>query len=142
MKKIVEINGVKMEIDTREAKTINAYKVGDRVKVLVKQYSEYKVFNGIIAGFNEFQNLPTISVAYLETSYNEAKINFVHINAQSKDYEIAPAQDYDIPFDKGDMIARMDREITKKEEEIKDLLNKKTYFLNNFGKFFEVVTNA
>lgn len=39
-KKIVEINGIKMEVDMRHAKTIDTYKIGDRVKVLVKQYSD------------------------------------------------------------------------------------------------------
>lgn len=32
-KKIIEVNGIKMEIDLREAKIINNYKVGDSVKL-------------------------------------------------------------------------------------------------------------
>ena len=34
-KRIIEVNGVKMEIDLRQAKVIDNYKVGDYVKVKV-----------------------------------------------------------------------------------------------------------
>ena len=39
-KRIIEVNGIKMEVDLRNAKRIDQFKVGDSVKVLVKSYSE------------------------------------------------------------------------------------------------------
>jgi hypothetical protein len=136
-KRIVEIKGVKMEVDFRNATSIAQYKVGDSIKVLKKQYgNEYKVFSGIIAGFTEFIALPTITIAYLESSYGDAKIEFAHINEKTEDIEIAPAKDFDIPFDKATMMAAMDRKIAVAEETVRDLTMKKEYFLSNFGRYF------
>ena len=67
-----------MEIDLRQAKVINNFKVGDTIKVLIKQYSEYKSNVGMIVGFDEFQKLPTIVIAYLDIDYSAASIKFVY----------------------------------------------------------------
>ena len=34
--RVIEINGIKVEVDLRTAKQINQYKVGDNVKLLIK----------------------------------------------------------------------------------------------------------
>jgi hypothetical protein len=50
--RIVEINGVKLELDMRQAKlqSIDTFKVGDSVKVLIKEYGDsYKTHAGVIA---------------------------------------------------------------------------------------------
>lgn len=65
-KRVIEINGVKLEVDMRYAKRVDELRVGSKVKVLNKEYSSYKVYPGVIVGFEEFDNLPTIVVAYLE----------------------------------------------------------------------------
>ena len=41
-KQIVEINGVKFEVDMSSAKIISEYKIGDKINVLVKDYQEKK----------------------------------------------------------------------------------------------------
>ena len=38
-KRIVEIDGVKIEVDLRTAKRIDTFRVGDNVKVLCKEYN-------------------------------------------------------------------------------------------------------
>ena len=38
-KRIVEIDGVKIEVDLRTAKRVDSYKVGDNVKILEKEKS-------------------------------------------------------------------------------------------------------
>ena len=96
--RIVEIDGIKLEIDLRTAKKIEHFRVGDNVRVLVKGYSDtYKVHAGVIVGFDGFEKLPTICIAYLEVGYNSAEIKFAYINAgsESKDskIEITPAFD-------------------------------------------------
>ena len=54
-KRIIEINGVKLEVDMSTAKKIDEYRVGDNVKVLKKDYSgNYDVLAGVIV---EFVNL-------------------------------------------------------------------------------------
>ena len=82
-KRIIEINGVKMEIDLRNATVIDNFKVGDTIKVLVKGYNDYKSHVGMIVGFDEFQKLPTIVIAYLDIEYSGANIKFVYYNSES-----------------------------------------------------------
>ena len=54
-KRIVEIDGVKIEVDLRSAKRIDTFKVGDNVKVLCKDYNnQFKVKPGIITDFANF----------------------------------------------------------------------------------------
>jgi hypothetical protein len=136
-KKIIEINGVKLEVDLRDATVIEKYKVGDHIKVLKKNYSDYSSFLGVIVGFDNFEQHPTMVIAYLKSDYSSASIEFVYYNSETKEVEIAPVNDYDIPYSKQSVIDKMDKEIAKKEEEIRDLQSKKNYFLHMFGKFFE-----
>ena len=136
-KRIIEINGIKMEVDLRHAKVIDNFKVGDTVKVLIKGYSDYKSHVGMIVGFDEFKNLPTIVVAYLNIDYSSTAINFVYINSESKDVEICKINDWDIPYSKTQILDKMQTEINKKEAEMKDLETKKEVFLTMFGKYFD-----
>lgn len=136
-KEIVEINGVKFEIDLSKAKIISEYRIGDKVNVLVKEYNEKVVYPGIVVGFDNFKSLPTITIAYLKISYNEADVKFVYFNSQCKDVDVAPCRESDLIFNKSDVIKKMDRAIAEKEKELEDLNLKKKYFLKNFKKHFE-----
>ena len=132
----VEIGGVKMEVDTRTARRIDAYKIGDRVKVLVKEYSTYKPYPGVIVAFDAFERLPTITVAYLVVSHSGAEVKFAYINGQDEvETEIAPYHD-DILVDKGEVIDRLDRERAKLEAQIEDIETKRAYFLRHFDQYF------
>lgn len=133
-KTIIEINGVKLEVDLSEAKVISNYKIGDKVKVLVKKYSSYENYPGILVGFDRFAKLPTIIIAYLEAQEN---IKFLNFNGQSEDVEICPMNEKELPCTKARVLEMMDRRITKAEEELADLQHKKQFFLNEFGKYFE-----
>src|SRR6478609_5135979 len=119
-KTIVEINGLKMEVDMRHATRIDTMVVGSKVKVLVKSdYSSPEVYSGVVVGFEAFKDLPTIIVCYLVVSYNEAKLQFAYINSDSaKKYDIVLSVDEEIPIEKADVLSRMDKEIAKKQEEI------------------------
>ena len=44
---IIEINGLKLEIDLRSAKRIDSFRVGDNVKILRKDYNSYKSCYGV-----------------------------------------------------------------------------------------------
>lgn len=137
----VEINGIKLEIDMRSARKIVNYKIGDRVKVLVKQYSSYKPHPGVIVAFDLFEKKPTITVAYLDVDYSGAELKFAYISNNDEEGdkdqpEIAPYND-DILVDRADVIEKLNKEIFKKQAEIEDLERKKAYFLKNFNKYFE-----
>jgi len=138
--KTVEINGVKLEVDMRTARKIENYKIGDRVKVLIKQYSSYKPYPGVIVAFDMFEKMPTITVAYLDIDYSGTEVKFTYINGgvdeDKEQPELAPYND-DIHVDKADVLDRLQKEIDKKKVEIEDLERKKVYFVNNFNKYFE-----
>ena len=136
-KRIIEVNGVKLEIDLRDAKKIDSFKIGDGVKVLIKGYSDYTSYLGTIVGFDEFEKHPTIIIAYLKSEYSTASIEFAYFNSESKDIEICIINEWDMPYTKSDIIEKMNNEINKKEEEVHELKTKKNYFLKAFGKYFE-----
>jgi len=137
-KRIIEINGIKMEIDLRNAIVIDNYKVGDPIKVLVKEYSDnFKSYVGTIIGFDNFEKTPTVVIAYLKNEYSECTINFIYFNEKTKDVEITKINDWDIPYKRSDIINKFNTEIEKKKIEIADIKKKQTIFENLFGKYFD-----
>lgn len=137
-KTIIEVRGMKMEIDLSTARRIDNYKVGDSVKVLRKEYGDRFVSNpGVIVGFDNFENLPTIVVAYLKLEYSSAQIDFVYINSQTKDIEICHMADAEKVLDRSTAVEALDREISKQEMVLQDLKAKKSYFMKNFRDHFD-----
>jgi hypothetical protein len=137
-KKIVEINGIKIEVDLRNAKVISNFKVGDKVKILIKEYSSYYSYPGSIIGFDNFSMLPTIIVAYLKSEYLTADIKYVYINSETKDIEIVSANPHEISFSKEEIIKKFDCEILSFESKIKETNIKKELFVAQFGKYFNI----
>lgn len=138
MKKIIEINGVKLEVDLREATAIESYKVGDNVKVLKKQYQDsFRSCPGVIIGFDDFAQLPTILIAYLEVSYSSVKIEMVYLNSETKDIEICRSNENDIFIDQSSVVSQMQAEIEKKKMEVRELESKMAYFNDKFKMYFQ-----
>jgi len=132
----IEINGIKMEVDLRTVKKIETYRVGDRVKVLVKRYSEtYETHHGVIVAFDDFKALPTITVCYLSCDYN-GDLTFVSVNSASKDVEIVACND-DVLVEKAEVLKRMQAKIDQKKAEIEDIERKMRYFEDRFGAWFK-----
>lgn len=137
-KRIIEVNGVKMEVDMRTARTIDTYRVGENVKLLKKEYGEsYKSYPAVIVGFDEFPTMPTIVVAYLANSYSTGNIEFAYINSSTKDIEICPMNSMEMVINKDLVLANLDRSIDAKEREVVELRKKREYFLQNFEAYFE-----
>lgn len=136
-KRIVEIDGVKFEVDLRTAKRMDSFKVGDNVKILDKDYSGYKVKPGIIVDFAEFKELPTIVIAVFEEGSwsSSPSISFIHYNAaMSEKIELVPASEDEIKLSKDGVIEKFEREIQKKKNEYIDLQNQLEYFKKHFLK--------
>lgn len=139
---MIEINGIKMEVDLRSAKKVESYKVGDNVKVLIKEYGDsYTSCPGVIIGFDNFQNLPTITVCYLKPGYS-AEIKFASINPKSVDIEIVHMQDHEKLLDSATTTSQLDREILKKETEVLELKQKKAFFLDHYGKITDAINET
>ena len=87
--KIIEVNGVKMELDARTARVqeVQTFKVGDNVMLLKSSgYGERttKALPGVIVDFVNFAEKPTIVVAYLTDSYRP-EIQTAYINKDNSD---------------------------------------------------------
>ncbi len=120
--KIIEVNGVKLEVDLSQAKVIENYRVGDVVKILKKTYGDrWESYPGTIVGFDNFKNMPTIIIAYLENSYNSSDIKFLYFNSSTDDAEICPANGNDPVFHKETVIEKMNRDIANKKAEIDEI---------------------
>lgn len=137
-KRIVEIDGVKIEVDLRTAKRIDTFKVGDNVKVLCKKYNDtFEVKPGIITDFANFKERPTIVVAvFNEGSWSSSpSIEFIHIYEGMEDkYEIVYTSDEDLRLTKDGVIEKFERDIAKKRNEAQDLENQLNYFIKHFVK--------
>ncbi|WP_314163443.1 hypothetical protein [Lachnoanaerobaculum gingivalis] len=141
-KRIIEIDGVKVEIDLRTAKRVESFKVGDNIKILDKEYDSYKVKPGIIVDFAEFQELPTIVIAVFdEGSWSSTpNISFIYYNKNtSKKVEIVSCSEDEIKVSKEGVIERFEREIQKKKNEYEDLKNKLEYFKTHFLKVYKEI---
>ena len=143
-KRVIEIDGVKIEVDLRSAKRIDTFKVGDNVKVLCKEYNgDFKVKPGIITDFANFKEKPTIIVAVLDESYSGVSINFVHIYEGMEDkYEIVYATEDEVKLSQDGVLEKFEREIAKKKHEMEDLQFKKDFFIRHFMKTKEEVLDA
>lgn len=142
--RIVEISGIKLEVDERTARSIEQYKVGDRLKVLIKSYGEsYNVYPGVIVGFADFKMLPTIEVMYLKAdSWSTEAFAFLSLNAATKDAEIAPYTGEELLLDRESVLDKLDRAIIKAEADLDDLRTRKTYFIERFAQAFERKTES
>lgn len=136
--KIVEINGVKLDVDLSSARVIDEYKVGDNVKVLRKNYgSSYEVLPGVITEFVSFKNLPTIVIAVYKHSYNSSNIEFIYLNEQTEGIEIAPALEHDLQLNKDSVVEQFQKEIESKRKEADELEAKLNWFIKYFNKYFQ-----
>jgi hypothetical protein len=138
-KRIIEINGVKLEIDMRNAKRVDTFKIGDAVKVLDMNYQEHKIFPGVIVDFAEFKSSPAIEVMVLCEGYSDVEFKFITISSKTEKYEIVHYNQYEKLFTKSNVIDRFDKLIEKHKVEIEELERKKKYFINDFQKAFESI---
>ena len=137
-KRIIEIKGVKLEVDLSQATMIESYKIGDNVKVLRKGYGDsYNVMNGVIVAFVNFDTLPTIQIAVFKQDYTTSTIEFIDFNAKSEGVEISLCSPHELRLEKNSVVERMNNEIKKKSDEVSDLTNKRDWFLKFFSKYFK-----
>lgn len=134
-KRIIEINGVKLEVDMRFARRIDEFKVGDTVKVLDKRNDKNELRTGVITDFANFKELPTIMVAiYKAGSYwDRPSIEFIPFNAETEDIEIVGVSAEEIIVSRETIVQKFDDEIAKKRDELNDLIIKRDTFVKYFG---------
>lgn len=132
-KRIVEIDGIKVEVDLRSARRIDTFRVGDNVKVL----EDNKVKSGVVVDFANFKELPTIVIAvfYDGDYWSKPTIKFIYYNKEtSEKYDIVYCCDDEITISKDGVIENFEREIDKKKNEMLDLQNQLDCFKKHFIK--------
>lgn len=135
-KKIIEINGVRLEVDLRSARRIDEFKVGDSVKVLDNRNDKNLVRSGVITDFANFKELPTIMVAmYSPPDYwSKPSIEFIPYNANTENIEIVAVSAEEIIVSRETIVQKFDDEIAKKRDELNDLIIKRDTFVKYFGR--------
>ena len=135
---IIEVNGVKLEVDLRHAKRVDNLRIGDRVKCLVKGYGgSMSTHAGVVVGFEPFPSLPSIVVAYLDTGYSSGTLKFKTFNAETKDFEVVADLDNNaLEVDRSDILAQFDRDAAKKRQELEEIAAKRAFFEAHFGRYF------
>lgn len=137
---IIEVNGVKMEVDMRTARVakLELYRVGTKVRVLKKEYNDaFTTYGGVIIGFDQFKKRPSILIAYLKSDYSSCEIEFLTYNKDTKDIEICPADDGFIPFKKATIVEQMNRQVLQAETTLEEVKAKREYFTKYFNKYFD-----
>ena len=139
-KKVIEINGVKLEVDMRYARRIDSFRVGDSVKVLMKKDPNYssskdEVLPGMIVDFANFKELPTLVIAtYKEGSWcSSPTIDFLYYNENSADkFDIVYCDENELRVSEQSILQKFDHDIAAKQRELDDIISKKEYFITHF----------
>lgn len=135
-KRIVEINGIKLEVDLRSARRIDEFRVGDNVKVLDSRNGKSLVRSGVITDFANFKELPTLIVAmYCPPDYwSKPSVEFLYYNSQTEDVEIVGVSAEEVIVSRETVVQKFDDEIAKKRDELNDLIIKRDTFVKYFVK--------
>ena len=133
-KRIVEVNGLKLEVDMRYAKRIDEFRVGDTVKVLDSRNGKNELRTGVFTDFANFKELPTIIVAaYVAGDYwARPSIEFIPYNNETEDIEIVGVSAEELIVSRETITQKFDDEIAKKRDELNDLIIKRDTFVKYF----------
>jgi len=135
---IIEVNGVKLEVDMRYAKRVEELRIGSRVKVLDSRgYGDAaSVYPGIVVGFEPFASLPTIIIAYVKTSYSDVGLETVSYNAKTEKVEIVASIDDDFSVSKDEVLGWFRRERQKLDDKRAEIDAKEQFFLDRFKAYW------
>jgi len=136
-KRIIEINGVKLEVDMTTAKRIDEFKVGDNVKVLKSSGNGHEVLAGVIVEFVNFKELPTMIIAVFNQDYWGCNLEFINFNSSTEGIEIVLCCEHELILEKCRVMDKFNVEIEKKRSEMDDLINRRDYFEKHFAKYFK-----
>lgn len=137
MTQSITINGQEFELSPKKP-DVKTLRVGDRVKLLIKEYSSWKAYPGVIMSVDDFATHPAINIVYLAAEYRACEIKTVAYTSESKDIEVVflDNDDKSLDIDQGTILDNFTRTIEAKKAELADLFYKEAYFKKNFGKFF------
>lgn len=130
----MKLNGMNFEFE-KVLKETYKFKVGDKVKVLKKEYSNYELKFGMIVGFDDFNGDFVVTLAYIEDSYSKCELKIEYITKDS-DIKLLPYNE-ELDFKKEYVIDKFDKMIEEKQKEIEKIKYEKEIFIKQFGKYIE-----
>lgn len=118
----IEIQGKKFEVTEEQTKLqkIETISIGTKVKVLVADYSDKRVFPGVVVAIDLFSGAPQVTVVYLNDTYGSPAVCSTVISESSKtDLVISsdPIHFWSMP----EIERKIRSEIEDSEKKIKDL---------------------
>lgn len=138
----IEVNGMLMEFDEKVLLK-QEIRVGDNVQVLKKGYSSWDCYAGVVTQLLPFKDKPAMEVMYLENTYSDCSIKKLVIvggEDQSTDApRLVKMDDKFLPFTKERCVDILQKDITKKENELQDAKLKLEYFESYFNKYFDEI---
>lgn len=137
----IEVNGMLLEFDEKLLLK-QEIRVGDNVQVLIKGYSDYNCYAGVVTQLLPFKGAPAMEIMYLETSYNSCEIRkLVIVQGAEGDnkFKVLKMDDKFLPFTKERCIEMLQSAITKKEHELEEAKLKLEYFNTYFNHYFDEI---
>lgn len=135
----IEVNGMLMEFDEKLLLK-QEIRVGDNVQVLKKSYSSWECYVGVVTQLLPFKDKPAMEIVYIENSYSNCEIKKIIIvqGSESEDTpRVVKMDDKFLPFTKERCVDLLQKEITKKENELQEAKLKLEYFQTYFNKYFD-----
>lgn len=140
---IIEVNGVKLEVDMRHARRIEELRIGSRVKVLDSRgYGSATVHPGVVVGFEPFPSKPTIIVAFIKAEFNDVGLHTISYNVDTEKVEIVASIDDDFSVSKSEVLGWFARERQKLDEKRAEIGAKEAFFLERFKAFWAGIEAA
>lgn len=137
----IEVNGMLMEFDEKLLLK-QEIRVGDNVQVLKKGYSSWDCYAGVVTQLLPFKDKPAMEIMYLENSYSSCEIKKIIIvqGAEGEDTpRVVKMDDKFLPFTKERCVDLLQKDITKKENELNEAKLKLEYFQTYFNHYFEQI---
>jgi bifunctional DNA-binding transcriptional regulator/antitoxin component of YhaV-PrlF toxin-antitoxin module len=139
MKKIIELNGSKVEIDFESAKKIETYKIGDSVKVIVKKYgNNYSLCPGVITGFvsdgNDFNAIEVLLMKFDSYAQSGSMEVIFITDKPDGEYILAPLTTADTFVKYDTAIDLIERDIQKKVFELEQAKSRLKFIVEYYGK--------
>ena len=140
----IEVNGMLMEFDEKLLLK-QEIKVGDNVQVLKKSYSSWECYAGVVTQLLPFKDKPAMEIMYLENSYSSCEIKKIIIvqgSAGEDTPRVVKMDDKFLPFTKERCVDLLQKEITKKENDLEEAKLKLEYFQTYFNRYFSEIPHT
>jgi len=127
----VNVGHYSFEISDPVITQTTKFKIGDKVKLYIKDYNN-SIYPGVIVGFDDFKDLPTISILYIQ--YGEIKL--IGLNEVNKDtVQIIPSNEASMLDDNFQTVLfSLNQKIVEAQSRLTELKLKRDFYIKHYGK--------